>query len=97
VNTAVTGVVKDSAVSTLQANILTEVVNPLLSVVTAFAFAWFIYGGVRFLLLKDKGGEEMERGKKHLIFGTIGLFIILSLWGILGFLADATGSNVWFK
>ncbi len=96
-NTAVTGEVKDSVVSTLQANILTEVVNPVLSVVTAFAFAWFLYGVTRFILLKDKGGEEMERGKKHLIYGTIGLFIILSLWGIMNFLANAVGSNVWFK
>lgn len=95
--TSVTGEVKDSVVSTLQANILTEIVNPVLSVVTAFTFAWFLYGVTRFILLKDKGGEEMERGKKHLIYGTIGLFIIVSLWGIMNFLANVTGSSVWFK
>lgn len=95
--TSVTGVVNDSVAQKLQSSILTEIISPVLSVVTAFVFAWFLYGVTRFILLKDKGGEEMERGKKHLVYGTIGLFIILSIWGIMGFLANITGSNVWFK
>ncbi len=91
------GFTGNSGVDTILSKILTDVISPLLGLATVLMLAWFMYGVVRFILLKDKSPEEADRGKKHLVWGAIGLFIATSLWGIMGFLADVTDSNVWFR
>jgi hypothetical protein len=91
------GFIGDPKVDSILSKILTDIISPALGLVTVFALAWFMYGVVRFIMLKDKNPDEMERGKKHLVYGGVGLFIITSLWGIMGFLADMTDSNVWFR
>jgi hypothetical protein len=40
--------------------------------------------------------EKFEQGKKHLLWGITGLFIMLSMWGILIMIAGFTDSNIWF-
>ena len=62
--------------------IITEIVSPLYQLAVACAFVYFLYGGVVFILNMNDP-EKMVTGKRHLIYGTIGLFIILSVGGIL--------------
>jgi hypothetical protein len=93
----VTGVVQNETISKIQSNILTEIVSPLLGLATAVTFVLFLYGVVRFLLARANGqSEKFEAGRWHLIWGAVGLTILLSLWGILTSIASFTGSNIWF-
>ncbi len=93
----VTGVVQNEAVAKIQDKILTEIVSPLLGLATAVAFVLFLFGMVRFLIAKSNGeSEKFEQGKKHLLWGIAGLFIMLSIWGILIMIAGFTDSNIWF-
>jgi hypothetical protein len=93
----VTGVIQNEAIAKIQDNILTELLNPLLGLATAIAFVLFIYGGIKFMLARANGdASKFEAGRWHLIWGGVGLFILLSLWGILTSIGTFTDSNIWF-
>ena len=62
--------------------IYTEIVNPFIWLMLAVAGVYFVWGV--FLFVKDNDSEEdRASGKKHLIYGIIGLAIILSVQGII--------------
>lgn len=93
----VTGVVDNSAIAKIQSNIMTELVSPLLGLATAIAFALFLYGVVRFLIARASGdSSKFEAGRWHLVWGIVGLTILLSLWGTLISIGSFTDSNIWF-
>jgi hypothetical protein len=96
-NNNVTGVVQNETIAKIQSDILTEIVSPLLGLATAIAFALFLYGVIRFLIARANGDSaKFEAGRWHLIWGTVGLAILLSLWGVLISIANFTDSNIWF-
>jgi hypothetical protein len=93
----VTGVVQNSEVARVQDLILTEIVSPIIGLCSAIAFAMFAYGMVKFLYNRARGDSgSLEDGKKHLIYGTLGLIVMFSMWGILIWIAKMTGSKIWF-
>lgn len=53
------------------------------------AFILFLWGAFRFFF--SEGEEAREKGKKFVVWGLVGFFVIFSVWGIvnllLGFLA----------
>jgi hypothetical protein len=62
--------------------VMTEVFMPLYELAVGIAFLYFMYGAFMFMVnLQDP--EKKNIGKQHLLWGTIGLFIILSVGGIL--------------
>lgn len=62
--------------------VVSEIFSPLYGLVAACAFVYFLYGGFRFIVdMQDP--EKKNFGKSHLLWGTIGLFIIFSVGGIL--------------
>jgi hypothetical protein len=70
--------------------VVTEVFSPLYELVAACAFVYFLYGGVRFIIdMNDP--EKKNIGKRHLLWGTVGLLIIFSVGGILKFFNDVLG------
>lgn len=72
-------------------NVVTEIFNPLYKAAVAVAFIYFLYGGVKYM--HDlRNPEDKNTGKQHLFWGTIGLFIIFSVGGILGLFADMFGT-----
>jgi hypothetical protein len=64
--------------------VVTEVFSPLYALVASIAFLYFLYGAVMFIINMNDP-EKKNIGKSHLLWGTIGLFIILSVGGILKF------------
>lgn len=63
-------------------NVVTEVLSPLYQVVVGVAFLYFLYGIVMFIINMNDP-DKKNTGKQHLLWGTVGLFIILSVGGIL--------------
>jgi hypothetical protein len=57
---------------------------------TGAAVILFFYGLASFILNAD--GTEKESGKKHMISGMVGLFIIFAVWGIVALVGDTVQS-----
>ncbi len=68
-------------------NIVTEIFNPLYQLAVALAFLYFLYGVYKFIIELDDPQRKII-GKSHLLYGLIGLFIILSAGGIIKIFGD---------
>ncbi|MFC1756894.1 hypothetical protein ACFLZC_01920 [Patescibacteria group bacterium] len=63
--------------------IVEGIVNPALLLLGALAFLFFLYGLIEFIA-GSESDEKRSTGKKHLVWGIIGMFIIASTYGIIG-------------
>lgn len=61
------------------------IIDPAILVIFAAGFFLFVWGLVQFLLALEKGGEN-EEGKKHMLWGLAGMFIMASVYGIIALL-----------
>ncbi|MBI5798649.1 MAG: hypothetical protein HZB10_01835 [Candidatus Yonathbacteria bacterium] len=68
--------------------ITTNILNPILQLLFAFGVGYFLYGVMKFVLNQDNE-DAQEAGKQHMLWGIIGLAIMVSAWGILHFI-DST-------
>ena len=71
----------------------TYIVNPLLLLIFAAGFFMFMYGLLQFMISVNKG-EDTSSGKQHMIYGTIGMFIMVSVYGIIALLDSTFGLNL---
>lgn len=70
--------------------VVSEVINPAAMVVFAAGFLLFLWGLVKFLWNLEEGSENDE-GKQHMLWGVFGMFVMVSIWGILGLLTNTFG------
>src|SRR3989344_2741298 len=63
------------------------VVNPAILVVFSFGLLMFVFGLVELLLSLSKGGET-KTGRDHMLWGLLGMFIMVSVFGIIRLLSD---------
>lgn len=71
--------------------ILSNAVWPFIGFVFACAIILFVYGIIEFILGADNE-EKRITGKKHIVWGTIGLAIMFAVWGIVGILQNFIAS-----
>ena len=70
--------------------LVNEVFNPVYRLAVACAFTYFLYGIVKYM--HDlRNPQDKNTGKRHLLWGTIGLFIIFSVGGIINWFGDMFG------
>lgn len=71
-------------------NILNYVLSPIYKFMVAIALLYFFWGIFAFVRdLNDP--DKKNNGKEHLLWGTIGLFIILSVGGIVPIFNNIVG------
>ena len=63
---------------------IVQAIIPLLFVLSV---AGFIYGVVKFFLNPDNE-EGKKQGKSFMLWGLIALFVIVSIWGLVGILSN---------
>ena len=69
---------------------IVEVIQLLISLLAALALLSFFWGLAKFIL--SSGDEKkIQEGKDIMIWGTIGLFVMVSIWGILALLYGELG------
>ncbi|MDH5442186.1 MAG: pilin [Candidatus Nomurabacteria bacterium] len=68
------------------------IINPLIVLLFAVAITIFVFGIIKFLANQDNT-EEKENGKKHMMYGLIGLFIMISAFAIMRVI-DGTLSRI---
>jgi hypothetical protein len=71
---------------------VTNIVNPIIYFLFAIALMYFLYGVIVFILNADDE-EARKTGKKHILWGIIGLFIMVSVYGILGIVLGTVGAE----
>ncbi|MDQ2933336.1 MAG: pilin [bacterium] len=66
---------------------LTQIGNVIIEILIAFAVIWIIFNVVRFIL----GANDPEKRGEYrsaVLWGIVGLFVILSIWGLVRILTN---------
>lgn len=64
---------------------------PMYKLIAALAFLYFLYGVAKYIIdINDP--EKKNTGKGHLVWGSVGLFIIFSVGGIMWLFSSMFGS-----
>ena len=82
-----------SSVGSLIINTINNVIVPVLF---AIAFIVFLWGAFDAFILGATGGEAKEKGKNLMLWGLIGFFVMVSVWGLVNILTGTVnfgGSN----
>jgi len=69
------------------------ILNPLILFMFFLALAYFIYGVFQFLANADNE-DARATGKQHMLWGVIGMFIMMSVFGIMQILLNTLGATL---
>lgn len=84
--------VAEASVKTLVQSINRVLINPLIFMIFALAMVYFIYGLARYLLSPDN--EEIRKASKsHMLWGIIGMVIMVSAFGIMNIITNTLGTS----
>ncbi len=81
------------AVGNLMDKFVTLIIDPAILIVFAAGFFLFIWGLVEFLIAINQGGDTKE-GKQHMIWGIVGMLIMVSVYGIIALLDNTFGLDI---
>ena len=70
--------------------VINAIINPVILLISAGAFIYFLYGLMRFIQSASVGGNT-EEGKNHMIWGIVGLAIIFGAYGIINVVIGSFG------
>lgn len=68
------------------------IIDPAILLIFTFGFFLFIWGLVQFLWNLDEGGENSS-GKQHMLWGIVGMLIMVSVYGIINIVDNTFGIN----
>jgi hypothetical protein len=57
----------------------------------AVAMVTFIWGSIKFFIIEADEEAKREQGKQFMLWGIIALAVMISVWGLVGVLADTFG------
>lgn len=78
------------AVCGLISKINQVIINPIIGIIFALAVILFFYGVAKFLFYSENDDKRKE-GRSHMIWGIIGMFIMVSVFGIIRLIMDTLG------
>jgi len=64
-----------------------EIINPIIGLMIAFGVVVFLYGMIEFIA-GSASDEKRSTGRRHMIWGIVGLFIAFSVFGLMNLLAN---------
>jgi hypothetical protein len=79
-------------VNTLLQNILDFIINPALILIVGLAVIYFLWGVFEFVR-NAESSEERKKGGMHMLWGAIGLFIMISAYGIINLILGTIGKS----
>jgi len=77
--------------------VLANLVASLLTILDSVAFIFaglallIFFWGLALFTLRSGNANEYTRGRTLMLWGTVGIFIIFSVWGLAGFLGSMFG------
>ena len=74
------------------------ILDLVIPIVIALALIFFFYGIAQFVRSAGDGqAKTIEEGKKKMLWGVVGLFVMISIYGIIKFLGDSVGIDTGVK
>lgn len=70
--------------------IVTFVIDPAVKVVFTLGLFLFLWGIVEFLMAL-RSGKPSEDGKNHMVYGLVGMLIMVSVYGIISLIVNTFG------
>jgi len=65
------------------------IINPLIALVFAAGLLVFFWGVIEYLLaLNANGSASKEDGKRHMLWGLIGMFVMVAAYALFNFLVS---------
>ncbi|MFW0870883.1 MAG: hypothetical protein ACKKL4_00245 [Patescibacteria group bacterium] len=83
----------DQGVIQLINNFINAIINPMIVLLIAAALLLFLWGLLRLMIDLSNGGKG-EEGKRHMLWGLVGLIVMISVWGIINLIANSIGAEV---
>lgn len=76
---------------TLQAVICTvgNILDTVIPILIVLGIVFFVWGVIMYVISKDE--EAKKRGKDKMIYGIIGLVVIVAMWGLVGIVTKTFG------
>jgi len=75
-------------------NIFTCMLNTtILPLLVSLAVVFFLWGVTQYVI-NPTSSEEREKGQQYMVWGLIGLFVIVSIWGLVSVLTNTFGISV---
>lgn len=65
--------------------------NVAVPVIFALAFIVFIYGVFKYFIAGGSNEDSRKEGKSLMIYGLIGFFVMISVWGLVNILVGSVG------
>ena len=65
--------------------------SPLVYILIGLAVIVFIWGVFKFVISENEG--EKQKGKEFILWGIVGLFVMVSIWGLENILASTFNLN----
>lgn len=72
-----------------------NILTPIYQLALGVAIAYFLYG-VAMFIFRMNNEEARSTGKRHMLYGLIGLFIMFSIGWIISLFAKSLGSSFGF-
>lgn len=85
----------DSVINTIVPKIVTNIIAPLVQFIFALAVLVFIWGLLGFFKSGDDSSAR-DQGKMHILWGVVGMAIMVSAYGIIRFVASSVGQSAPF-
>lgn len=66
------------------------ILNPIIGLLFAVSFVYFAYGVVKFVRM-DSADTSREEAKNAILYGILGMLIMISVYGIINFVLTSFG------
>ncbi len=69
-----------------------DIFNIIIPILVIAGVLFFVWGVVQYVIANDE--EAKKRGKDRMIYGIIGLVVIVAMWGLVGIINNTFGLGV---
>lgn len=66
------------------------IINPIIGFLFALAFIFFLWGVAQFFIQADSESAR-EQGKRHMLWGILGMFVMFAAFAIIRIIANTIG------
>ena len=82
----------DSVVNSIVPKIVANIVTPLVELLFALTVLLFVWGLFGFFINGDDTTKR-EEGRQHILWGVVGMVIMVSVYGIIRLVANSVGQE----
>ena len=68
-----------------------QIVNPTILLLFVLALLYFIWGVIQYVIKADSD-EIRTQGKQHMVWGIVGMFIMVAVYGIIAIIKNTIGA-----